>query len=233
MNATRCLLLTTLLACLFVVCPGCGCEEETPDLPPELIGLWESTFREEGRGHAMYLELGADGTAKLSIAMMLDFEYTFDGERVRAVDKTLRVGESFDVETSIADGVMTQGGPSSGGNPALGAIRKTKIQGTGEGDDGIVGVWRLDEGLEPVFERYTADGRILVRIPQAAAPLGRFTSFEVREGEIALLGEDQQPTRSLRYVLEGDTLSLTGTQGEDMTFVRSEFAPWYAIPEEN
>ncbi|HWN53717.1 MAG TPA: hypothetical protein VNP91_01325, partial [Methylomirabilota bacterium] len=95
--------------------------------------------------------------------------------------------------------------------------RMTRKRAGGSHDAPIVGVWAYaHEAGGTAFMMYTADGRLIFRLPMRA-DRGRWSV----SGDQLTLGPMPATTR-LTYHVQSDQLVLTDNQGKQVTYTRAE-----------
>jgi hypothetical protein len=177
----------------------------------ELVGLWETRATSKGGiGHT--LEFRQDGTFVEAAAVMVSSLYRVSGDRLMIAEVTADRAENglkFRIEGDTLLHTMLDGS----------TLRKERVGKPEEGSPAIVGVWRYRHDTGAIaFERYTGDGRMLLRLPLAGSTgcynvTGNRISmtsnrgktaipFAVRAGELVLENPGKDPT-AYGWVAEG------------------------------
>jgi hypothetical protein len=190
-----------------------ACMPPTSDV---LIGFWESRNTSKGGiGHS--LEFRPDGTAVSSTTVIVNMFY-------RTEDDALFVGTTLE---DIAPGTPAASRFKVDGDNLLEtrlegqAVRKERLGARRLEDQSIVGTWRYEHyTTAEAYERYTADGRLLFRLPMSAY-----------EGCYVLVGGQlsmSEPTSSVTAVqVDGDELLLARDGKEPFRYGRVVGGPWY------
>ena len=182
----------------------------------QLVGFWESTDRTQG-GIGNYIEFRADGSCTRALCIMVEATYERDGTNVKMAFADA-AEKSMTTEVSIQDDVMTQGGPETPGQPAD-RVEKRRVSAGPADAPAIVGVWTYKHytGV-PAFERYTTDGRMLLRIPM---PGEKETTFSVRDHSLKFRYEEP-----VAIALE-DGLLWIGEGSKRRGYRRVKGGAWY------
>ena len=191
----------------------CASAAHAQDVAPALVGRWDAVTRSAG-GIGQIIELRADGSMTHWYAAMVEFTYVVQGSLLitsftpatdGAVEQTtteIRFEGDELIQKSTQSGIET---------------RMTRKRAGGPQDAPIVGVWAYPhETGGTAFMMYTADGRLIFRLP-IRADGGRWSV----SGDKLTLGP-MATTTGLTYRMQGDQLVLTDDQGKQMTYSRAE-----------
>src|SRR3989442_685354 len=191
----------------------CTSAAHAQDVAPALVGRWDAVTRSAG-GIGQIIELRADGSMTHWYAAMVEFTYVVQGSLLitsftpatdGAVEQTtteIRFEGDELIQKSTQSGIET---------------RMTRKRAGGPQDAPIVGVWAYPhETGGTAFMMYTADGRLIFRLP-IRADRGRWSV----SGDKLTLGP-MATTTGLTYRMQGDQLVLTDDQGKQMTYSRAE-----------
>jgi hypothetical protein len=203
---TRALLtaiLFTIPAAHAQTCPQPGAQD--------LVGLWESRETSKGGiGHAV--EFQADGTYVEAPTVIVELPYQVSGDR-------LILKGAPETRFEIQGDTLTQTRPDGS------RIRKERLGKAVEGSPAIVGVWRYrhDTGVT-AFERYTPDGRLLLRLPMTSSTgcyriQGDSLSFNKSGGKETALSIEMKPGELV--------LKERGKPGT--AYSRAADGPWYDL----
>jgi len=201
------------LAALVIWLGACAPAAQAQDVAPALVGRWDAVTRSAG-GIGQIIELRADGSMTHWYAAMVEFTYVVQGSLLitsftpatgGAVEQTtteIRFEGDELIQKSTQSGIET---------------RMTRKRAGGPQDAPIVGVWAYPhETGGTAFMMYTADGRLIFRLP-IRADRGRWSV----SGDKLTLGPMATTTR-LTYRMQGDQLVLADDQGKQMTYSRAE-----------
>jgi hypothetical protein len=195
---------------VFATALGCA-----PPSDPNIVGLWESEAKSKGDlGQA--LQFKSNGEA-LVANTVLDEEVYRTAEDQLAVAKDRNALEAatetsrFTVVDNVLHQIRSQGEHTE----------KTRVGTDPLGNHSIVGDWRYRHEGGMAYERYTEDGRLLVRMP-TRSQLGCFTT---RGGTLEVVTPKTKAVK--KYALEGDRLTLTTEDGKSYKYRRTD--PWYPL----
>jgi hypothetical protein len=192
----------------------CTSTAHAQDVAPALVGRWDAVTRSTG-GIGQIMELRADGSMTHWYAVMVEFTYVVQGSLLITSFAPATGGavEQTTTEIRFEGDVLIQKSAGSGGLET----RMDRKRPGGPQDPPIVGVWSYphDTG-KTAFMLYTADGRLIFRLPIRAAR-GRWSV----SGDQLRLGPMPATTR-VTYRVEGDQLVLTDDQGKQVTYLRAE-----------
>ena len=184
------------------------------DVASALVGRWDAVTRSTG-GIGQIMELRADGSMTHWYAVMVEFTYVVQGSLLITSFTPATGGavEQTTTEIRFEGDVLIQKSTGSGGLET----RMDRKRPGGLQDPPIVGVWSYphDTG-KTAFMLYSADGRLIFRLPIRAAR-GRWSV----SGDQLRLGPMPATTR-VTYRVEGDQLVLTDDQGKQVTYTRAE-----------
>jgi hypothetical protein len=122
-----------------------------------LVGFWEGNPGRSGFGST--LEFRSDGMAVTATTVMVDRSYRVEGNRLI---ETYEAGNTTESSFRLDKGELILSNPNNN-NPESPRTRFGPAAGKG---DSIVGVWRFRHYTgATAYERYTSDGRVLLRIP--------------------------------------------------------------------
>ena len=218
MRAIRRLLCLATLAALppSALVAADGGEGCAPPGSGELVGYWESVDRSRGSLGKM-LELRPDGSFIEGMAVMLDRFYRVEGDRVAVGERPLARMEDADqvLGFAVEGSALVQDFPAPG-------LRKQRF-GVEAGELPIVGVWRYRHPAGPVaFERYTAEGRFLLRMPVTSAA-GCYTASQRK----LVFRRLRSRAVDHRYELDGDRLVMRIDGSEPTSFRRVTEGRWF------
>jgi hypothetical protein len=186
---------------------ACG-QEAAP-----LVGRWEPVEQFDS-GFAGVLDFRENGTVSSGMVVQVSFPYSIEGSMLvfprgasgRAED--VRVELSIDGEEMLFDGV-----------PA-----RRRVGVATPGVHPIVGVWTYEHDTKSTaYERFSADGRVDLRIPMPIRSNGRYT---VSDSNVTL--EYPESQRVMSFELEGGLLTLAEKGDRPHTFRR--VSRWYPFP---
>ena len=185
-----------------------------PPSDPSAIGFWESASTSRGGiGHS--IELMANGEVLTATTVIVDLAY-------RVADGKLFVAESAEALSggldgaafTVADDVLVQADGKGG------EVRKERLGGRSPGTSPLVGVWRYRHYTGAIaYERYTAGGRVLFRLPMTSVRGCYRATGDVLSFDTA------QRSSAAQYNIAGETLTLRSPQGRSSAYRRAE--PWY------
>ncbi|HET8575851.1 MAG TPA: hypothetical protein VFO18_02035 [Methylomirabilota bacterium] len=165
-------------------------------------------------GIGQIIELRTDGSMTHWFAAMVELTYVVQGPLLITSFRPETGGpvEQTTMEIRFEGDVLIQKSPQSGSE-----TRMTRKRAGGPQDAPIVGVWAYPhEAGGTAFMMYTADGRLIFRLP-IRADRGRWSV----SGDQLTLGP-VTPTTRVTYRVQGDRLVLTDDQGKQMTYTRAE-----------
>lgn len=166
-------------------------------------------------GLGQVIELAADGTMIRWAAVLVELTYQVHGPLLlthyrhpgSGATETQAAGISFDGD------VMIQKDPQTGGETRL-----TRKRAGGPPDPPIVGVWTTrHESGRTAYLLYTADGRVVYRLPMGA-DRGRWSA----SGDQLTLDLGSAVSTTVRYVVQGDRLALIDSLGKQTLYTRAE-----------
>lgn len=177
-----------------------------------LVGRWEPVEQLDS-GFSGVLDLREDGIVASGMVVQVSFPYSIEGSTLvfpsadggRTEDG--RVELSIEGEEMLLDGV-----------PA-----KRRVGLATPGVHPIVGVWTYEHYTKSTaYERFSADGRVDLRIPMPGPSNGRYT---VSDSMLTL--EFKDGVSEFSFVRKGDLLMLTkkGDQPQSFRLV----SPWYPL----
>ncbi len=191
----------------------CASTAHAQDVAPALVGRWDAVTRSAG-GIGQIIEFRGDGSMTHWYAAMVEFTYVVEGPFLITSFTPATGGpvEQTTTEIRFEGSVLIQKSKGS----AL-ETRMDRKRAGGPQDPPIVGVWSYphDTG-RTAFMLYTADGRLIFRLP-IRAERGRWSV----SGDQLTLGPMPATTRAT-YRVEGDQLVLTDDQGKQVTYTRAE-----------
>lgn len=188
------------------------------DAPPALIGRWESVVRSTG-GLGQVIEFKPDGTMTRWTAVLVELTYQVHGPLLltfyrhpgSGATETQAAGIRFDGD------MMIQKDPQAGGETRL-----TRKRAGGPQDPPIVGVWSTPhETGQTAFLLYTADGRVVFRLP-IRADHGRWSA----SGDQLTLDSGSAAAPTVRYAVQGDRLVLIDGLGKQIVYTRAELVEY-------
>jgi hypothetical protein len=191
----------------------CTSTAHAQDVAPALVGRWDAVTRSTG-GIGQIMELRADGSMTHWYAVMVEFTYVVQGSLLITSFTPATGGavEQTTTEIRFEGDVLIQKSTGSGLE-----TRMTRKRAGGPHDAPIVGVWAYPhEAGGTAFMMYTADGRLIFRLPMRANR-GRWSV----SGDKLTIGPMPAAAR-LTYRAEGDQLVLTDDQGKQVTYSRAE-----------
>ena len=203
-HATR----NLLAAILFAGSAAHALDCPKPD-SQELAGFWESRQTSKGGiGHT--LEFRPDGTYVEATTVMVSFNYRVDGDR-------LIVEEVPETRIEIQGDTLTQTGPNGS------TIKKERIGKAEKGSPAIVGIWRYRHDTGAIaFEKYTEDGRMLLRLPLA----GSTGCYTITGGRLSMTSPGRG-SKEIPFESQADELVLHGPGKEATTYAREPAGAWY------
>jgi hypothetical protein len=179
-----------------------------------ILGFWESVETSEG-GIGTALDLQDAGRLRQSVVVLVESAYRLEGGRVLMDDDSTAeeliwtVTEPDTMELSV---------------PGAGVMRKRRFQDPSNGRWRLVGDWTADPpGKLQAFERYTEDGRMLLRLPMKT-DLGTYR-LDGDRLQVEMEGRSQEWT----WRLDGEEL-VVGSPGEEQRFRRVPEGAWYLPP---
>jgi hypothetical protein len=181
-----------------------------------LVGLWESTTRGPGSvGHT--LEFRPDGSFVSSFTVLVQQAYRFDARKLSMADDEAGLqGEAESARVEIQGDVLVL-------TDTKGAtLRKERVGPVEDPARPIVGVWKYrHDGGVVVFERYTAGGQMLFRLPMSS----NRGCYTLNAGTLTV---DAEATRAATFKprVEGDGLELR-REGKEPTRYRRAPGVWY------
>jgi hypothetical protein len=185
------------------------------DADPLLLGRWETVARSTG-GLGQVLEFRPDGSMTQWVAVLVELTYQVHGPLLLSYYRHPGSGAT---ETQAAGirfegDVMIQRDPQSGRETRL-----TRKRTGGPQDMPIVGVWTTPhETGQTAFLLYSADGRMLFRLPIRAERGGRWSAA----GDQLTMSLGPSTATSVRYAVQGDRLVLFDSQSRQTQFTRAE-----------
>lgn len=191
----------------------CTFAAHAQDVAPSLVGRWDAATRSAG-GIGQIIELRADGSMTHWYAAMVEFTYVVQGSLLITSFTSATGGamEQTTTEIRFEGDALIQKSAQSGAE-----TRMTRKRAGGPHDAPIVGVWAYaHEAGGTAFMMYTADGRLIFRLPMRA-DRGRWSV----SGDKLTIGP-MPATARLTYRAEGDQLLLTDDQGKQVTYTRAE-----------
>jgi hypothetical protein len=201
------------LAALVIWLGACAPASHAQDVAPALVGRWDAVTRSAG-GIGQVMEFRADGSMMHWFAAMVEFTYVVQG-RLLITSFTPATGgpaEQTTTEIRFEGDELIQKSTQSGIE-----TRMTRKRAGGPQDAPIVGVWAYPhETGGTAFMMYTADGRLIFRLP-IRADRGRWSV----SGDKLTIGPMAATTR-VTYRMQGDQLVLADDQGKQMTYTRAE-----------
>ncbi|HEX6200455.1 MAG TPA: hypothetical protein VF150_09340 [Thermoanaerobaculia bacterium] len=187
---------------------------------PALVGFWESVETSMG-GIGTALDFQPGGRLRQTVVVLLEGEYRLEDDRV-VLDEDFGE-EGLGTWTLSAPGTMEMS--STDGFAEGKAMRKKRFRDPSNGRSPIVGDWAPDPPAQlAFFERYTEDGRILMRLPMTTS----VGSYRLEGSHLRVEVEDRAEQWVWR--LDGDELSIGRVDGE-LRFRRVPGGPWYLPPE--
>jgi hypothetical protein len=198
------------LLCLGILA---GRSRAADPLPP-LIGRWESMVRSTG-GLGQVIEFKPDGAMTQWTAVLVELTYQVHGPLLLTLYRHPGSGATETQAAGIRfDGdVMIQKDPQTGGETRL-----TRKRPGGPQDAPIVGVWSTPhETGQTAFLFYTADGRVVFRLP-IRADRGRWSA----SGDQLTLALGPSASTTVRYTVQGDRLALTDNLGKQVVYTSAE-----------
>jgi hypothetical protein len=101
-----------------------------------------------------------------------------------------------------------------------GEVRKERFGAQDRNTGSLIGAWRYRHYTGAVaFELYTADGRLLFRLPMTS----QAGCYDAANGSLALDAPQRKST--MQYTLDGATLTLRSADGKSYAYRRAD--PWY------
>jgi hypothetical protein len=191
----------------------CTSTAHAQDVAPALVGRWDAVTRSTG-GIGQIMELRADGSMTHWYAVMVEFTYVVQGSLLITSFTPATGGavEQTTTEIRFEGDVLIQKSTGSGTE-----TRMTRKRAGGPHDTPIVGVWAYaHEAGGTAFMMYSADGRLIFRLPMRA-DRGRWSV----SGDKLTIGP-MPATARLTYRAEGDQLEFTDNQGKEVTYTRAE-----------
>src|SRR5712691_1109153 len=204
---------TARLAALVIWLGACAPAAQAQDVAPALVGRWDAVARSAG-GIGQIIELRADGSMTHWYAAMVEFTYVVQGPLLITSFTPATGGavEQTTTEIRFEGDVLIQKSTQSGAE-----TRMTRKRAGGPQDAPIVGVWAYaHEAGGTAVMMYTADGRLIFRLPMRA-DRGRWSV----SGDKLTIGP-MPATARLTYRAEGDQLVLADDQGKQTTYSRAE-----------
>jgi hypothetical protein len=179
----------------------------------DLAGLWESQQTTKGGiGHTV--EFRPDGTFVEATTVMVDSVYRIAGDHLLIGEAPEEVQDStFRIEGDT----LVQAGPNGS------TLRKERVGKAGAGSPAIVGVWRFRDVTGAIaFERYTEDGRVLLRLPLA----GSTGCYKLAGDRLAMSKPDRKDV-AVPFDLKAGELVLKGPGKNPVTYGQVAAGPWY------
>jgi len=204
-----------LMAVTALICVGApASRSRAADTDPALIGRWESVARSAG-GLGQVLEFRPDGSMTRWIAVLVELTYQVHGPLLLSFYRHPGSGAT---ETQAA-GIRFEGNVMIQRDPQTGAeTRLTRKRAGGPQDMPIVGVWTTPhETGQTAFLLYTADGRVVFRLP-IRAERGRWSW----SSDQLTMDLGPSTTSTVRYQVQGDRLALIDSQNKQTQFSRAE-----------
>jgi hypothetical protein len=201
------------LAALVLGLGICASAAHAQGVAPALVGRWDAVTRSTG-GIGQIIELRADGSMTHWFAAMVEFTYVVQGPLLITSFTPATGGavEQTTTEIRFEGNVLIQKSTGSGLE-----TRMDRKRAGGPQDPPIVGVWSYSHDTgRTAFMLYTADGRLIFRLP-IRADRGRWSV----SGDQLTLGPMPATTR-VTYRVEADQLVLTDDQGKQVTYTRAE-----------
>jgi len=188
-----------------------GC---TPPSDASVVGFWESEATSRGGiGHSF--ELKSNGDLLSSTLVMVDQVYRvadgklFTAETPKALN-TVTNGMTF----KIAKDLLVQSDADGG------EIRKERLGAQVGAGGSLTGAWRYQHYTGAIaFELYTADGRVLFRLPMTSDE----GCYDAANGSVTLATPKGKNT--MQYTLDRATLTLRNVSGKPHAYRRAD--PWY------
>lgn len=181
--------------------------------PP--VGKWESVGRSRG-GLGAILELKPDGSAALTVAAMVDFQYKLDGNKLVTSFENPETGKREEQASEIRIEGDTLVRKQEGGE-----IRMKREGEERNAGAPIVGVWSYahDSG-GTAFETFTPDGRLIFRLPIRSDP-GKW-SVSGERLTVRIEREAGSAPRMISFRIEPGGLVTTDDKGKDQKYKRAE-----------
>lgn len=191
--------------------PACS-----PPSSTDLVGLWESSETSQGGiGHT--LEFRADGSFVEATAVLVNFSYRIDGDRL-----ILREASADDAKEIDSLALRIEGDTWIQTSPDGTRLEKKRLGAAAPGRPPIEGVWRYRHPTGAMaFERYAEDGRASLRLPMT----GSTGCFQVK-GDRLGLSRPPRKDLSLQFELRDGELVVTSS-GKVTAYRREPAGPWY------
>jgi hypothetical protein len=217
-----------------LVAPGEGAPHD-PDVGEHgVVGFWESIERSRG-GLGNTLDLRADGSVSTGICAMVEMRYALEGDRLtlRADGEAAGMLPALRVEFVGDDAeevVVRPWDPPADGDAAQAPQeqRRRRLTPRVQGVPAIVGDWSgVHQAGGTAYERYTADGRLSLRVPMPAPDHG--LRYSVIGDRLHTDGAGAAPSSAV-FRLTGDVLEITPEGKRPLTFRRVPGGAWYRPP---
>ena len=198
-------ILFTSSAARALTCPAPGAND--------LAGLWESHDTSKGGiGHTV--EFRPDGTFVEATTVMVETVYRIAGDHLivgespeKALDSTFRI----EGDTLVQEGANGQ------------TVRKERFGKAEAGSSPVLGVWRFRHDTGAIaFERYTEDGRVLLRLPLASST----GCYKLAGDRLAMSKRDRKDV-AIPFDLKAGELVLKGPGKSPVAYGRIVAGPWY------
>lgn len=199
-----------LTAILFTI-PAAQAQTCPQPATQDLVGLWESRETSKGGiGHAV--EFRPDGTYVEAPTVIVELPYQVSGDR-------LILKEVPETRFEIQGDTLTQTGPDGS------RIQKERLGKAVEGSPAIVGVWRYrhDTGVT-AFERYTPDGRLLLRLPMTSTT----GCYRIQGGSLSL-NESGGKKTTIPIEMKPGELVFKEPGKPGTAYGRAADGPWYDL----
>jgi hypothetical protein len=208
----------TLMALTLFTCIATGAMAATacpqPAASPELIGLWESPNTSKG-GIGPTLELRPDGAFVEATTVMVNSRYEIAGDRLTIHQRSPGSGETMEYKIRVEGDRLIE---TAKGDPAIEKERVGKAETDGPP---ILGVWSFGGTSVAGYEKYTRDGRVLLRIP-----LKSTTGCYRVQGDRLTLSEPGGQDLTTAFHQSSGELVLDGPKGS-LTYRLAADGPWY------
>lgn len=182
----------------------------------DLVGLWESSdVSKGGIGHT--LDFRQDGTYVEATTVIVNSTYRVSGDQL-FVDTPGAPREQF--KFRVEGDTLTQTFPEGS------SISKARIGRAESGSSPIVGTWRYGAMLGArAFEKYTADGRMLFRLPLRSST----GCYQIEDDRLLLSKPISGETAFTFNLPAGGKLVLKNSSGtpKSYSYGKSEDGLWY------
>jgi hypothetical protein len=184
-----------------------------PPASLELVGFWESQKTSKG-GIGQTLEFRAEGVAVVSSTVIVNMSYRVSGDRLIVGESVSGSNQAEGVPFQVHEDSLIQTGPDGA------TVRKGRMEKRGSLGSPIVGAWGYRHHTGAMaYERYTADGRLLFRLP-LDADVG---CYSVEGNQLSLT----KPTATtMSFEIHGMALVLK-EGGKEFLLEHVSDGPWY------